>query len=104
MKVIIIGDRTLVLGCALAGVREGYVVSDIKNTREIFSRCVERTDIGIILIGAEAAGMIPEEIRNIRRNSRLIPVITVVPGVRDDKSSFSPQNQRDENVQECLIR
>lgn len=100
MKVVIIGDRTLVLGCALAGVREGYVADDINNVREVFSRSVERTDIGIILIGAEAAAMIPEEIHNAKRSLRLIPVITVVPDGRDGMSPISLQNQRDEKVQE----
>ena len=73
MKIVIIGDRTLVLGCALAGVTEGYVAGDRKTVREVFSRCIEQTDIGIILIGAEAAKMIPEEIHTAKRSSRLIP-------------------------------
>ncbi|MFH0966786.1 MAG: V-type ATP synthase subunit F [Methanobacteriota archaeon] len=100
MKIVIIGDKTIVLGCALAGIREGYVAGDINNAREFFSRCVERTDIGVILIGAEVAAMIPKEIQHAKRSSRLIPVITVVPGERDGMSPMSLQNQRDENVQE----
>ena len=104
MKIVIIGDRSLVLGFALAGVKEGFVVIDIDTVREAFSRCIERTDIGIILIGTEAATLIPEEIHNARRSSRLMPVITIVPGKRDEKSSISMQDRRDEKVQECLIR
>lgn len=104
MNVVIIGDRLLVLGCALAGVKEGYVVSDINMVRESFSRCIERTDIGIILIGAEAAAMISDEIVTARRSHRLTPVITIIPEKRDEKSPTNLQDQRDEHGQECLIR
>lgn len=104
MKIVIIGDRKFVLGCALAGIKEGYVACDINAVREVFSRCIERTDVGVILIGSEAAAMIPEEIYNARRSSHLIPVITIVPGQLCETSPVDLQNQIDENVQECHIR
>ena len=90
--------------CALAGLKEGYVTDDINNLREVFSRCMERTDIGIILIGEEAAAMIHDEIQNAKRGLHLIPVITVVPGKQGEKELMGLQDQRDKNVQECLIR
>lgn len=88
MKVVIIGDKNLVLGCALAGVKEGYEVDDLNTVREVFSRCMERNDIGIILIGAKAASMIPDEIVLVKKSSRLIPVITIVLEKQDEKVSI----------------
>jgi|GEM_PF-1032061 len=104
MKIIIIGDKKLVLGCALAGVKEGYVADDISTVREVFFRCMERTDIGIILIGEEVAEMIHDEIQNAKRSIHLIPVITVVPDISYELAQTGLQNQRDESVQEYLIK
>jgi len=100
MKVVIIGDRNLVLGCALAGVKEGYEVNDLNTVREAFSRCMERNDIGIILIGARAASLIPDEIVQVKKSSRLIPVVTVVLEKQDEKIPIGSAGPEYKKVQE----
>ena len=78
MKMYFIADNVdTEVGMRLAGV-EGVVLHERDEVRKALNQALQRQEIGVLLVTEKIAGLIPEEIREIKRN-RQVPLIVTIP-------------------------
>ena len=78
MKMYLIADNVdKEVGMSLAGV-EGVVLHERDEVRKALNQALQRQEIGVLLVTEKIAGLIPEEIREIKRN-RQVPLIVTIP-------------------------
>ncbi|MDH7594186.1 MAG: V-type ATP synthase subunit F [Methanomicrobiales archaeon] len=80
MKIAVIGEESVVRGFALAGVREGTVVSDPDGAEGAFERYQEDPSIGVIIVHDRIGLRIEERLEKARRERKAFPMIVVCPG------------------------
>jgi len=78
MQAFVIGDRDMVIGFQLVGVR-GVAVSSVDEARRALSKAVENMEIGIVIISEEFSTRMRDKIDELRL-SRTIPLIVEIPG------------------------
>ncbi len=78
MKFFLISDNIdTQIGLRLAGVK-GVVVHTKEEILPVMESLRKRKDIGILLLTEKIAGLIPDEIDEMRK-SRSLPVVTIIP-------------------------
>jgi V/A-type H+-transporting ATPase subunit F len=77
MRYFIIGDEDAVLGFGLVGVA-GAVVRNPSQAREAFSRAMEQSDIGIVIITERVADLIRPQVDQFIF-TRSFPLIVEIP-------------------------
>ena len=78
MQAFVIGDRDMVIGFQLVGVR-GVAVSSVDEAWRALSKAVENMEIGIVIISEEFSTRMRDKIDELRL-SRTIPLIVEIPG------------------------
>ncbi|MEM0217444.1 MAG: V-type ATP synthase subunit F [Candidatus Nezhaarchaeales archaeon] len=92
MKIIAIGSQDFVAGLRLAGVNEGFVVSNFQDTDEKLSALIKRGDVTLILVEESYALEIPKFYDKYLKLKQ--PIIAVIPtgkakeGARDYMSEL----------------
>ncbi|MCD6530646.1 V-type ATP synthase subunit F [Candidatus Bathyarchaeota archaeon] len=78
MQAFVIGDRDMVTGFQLVGVR-GVEVSSVEEAWHVLSKAVENVEVGIIIISEEFSTKMRDKIDTLRL-SRATPLIVEIPG------------------------
>lgn len=78
MYALVIGDRDMVTGFRLVGVK-GIVVSSVDEAWRALSKAVESVDVALIIISEEFSTKMRDNIDKLRL-SRIAPLILEVPG------------------------
>lgn len=90
MKVMVIGNPEAVLGFSLVGV-DGRAASNAAEANQILDETLESSDIGIVLITQDIAGMIASRMEDLKLHST-VPLVVEIPGpggVSPDQPSLS---------------
>ncbi len=75
MKVSVIGDKDTVMGFALTGIKDLYVVEDGEEAKQALSELMQNPDIGLVIITERYAHSLKENIRRWREEKPLYPLI-----------------------------
>ncbi len=78
MYALVIGDRDMVTGFRLVGVK-GIVVSSVDEAWRALSKAVESVDVALIIISEEFSTKMRDNIDKLRL-SRMAPLIVEAPG------------------------
>jgi len=87
MRLFVLGDEEAVLGFSLAGVR-GKVAQSPAEVREGLKKALTDEGIGILLITADAAQMVREEVDKLKIAS-VSPLILEIPSSRGATEGLS---------------
>lgn len=79
MKVVLLASRRMVLGFLLGGIHAAYTCENMEESKKIFHECLEKPEIGIILVSRSVADMIPDSIHTARTSPRMVPIVSVIP-------------------------
>lgn len=77
MRIHVIGDEKAIVGFALVGIA-GDVVTTAEEAHAALQRALQDAEVGIILITADVAQSIQEEINRLKM-SRVEPIIVEIP-------------------------
>ncbi|MDH5815971.1 MAG: V-type ATP synthase subunit F [Candidatus Nezhaarchaeota archaeon] len=77
MKIIAVGSRDFVAGLRLAGVNEGFIVSNYQDADEKLSALIKRGDVALILVEESYAFEIPRFYDKYLKLKQ--PIIAVIP-------------------------
>jgi len=78
MQAFVIGDRDMVTGFQLVGVR-GAVVSSVDEAWRALSKVIENVEVGIVIISEDFSTKMQDKINKLRL-SRTNPLIVEIPG------------------------
>jgi len=78
VQAFVIGDRDMVIGFQLVGVR-GVEVSSVEEAWRALSKAVKNVEVGVIIISEEFSTKMQDKIDELRL-SRRIPLIVEIPG------------------------
>lgn len=78
MHALVIGDRDMVTGFRLVGIK-GIVVSTVDEARRTLFKSVEDVDVAVIIIGEDFSTKIRDSIDKLRLD-RIAPLIVELPG------------------------
>ena len=95
MKLLVIGHPEAVLGFGLVGVN-GRVATTAEEANHALDEALVETDIGIILVTENVAGLIEARMDHLKMRS-MVPLVVEIPspdGVRPDKPSLSEMVMR----------
>ncbi|MEM2874770.1 MAG: V-type ATP synthase subunit F [Candidatus Hadarchaeales archaeon] len=81
-KVAVIGDRSTVIGMALAGVKIAHVHTDRDSTLAALGDFMKRGDVGLIMITHRAAEDLGAEMSQLLRSKGPFPVVMRIPDSR----------------------
>jgi V/A-type H+/Na+-transporting ATPase subunit F len=90
MKVLVIGNSEAVLGFSLVGVN-GQVATSAAEANQALDAALAATDIGIILVTQDIAGLIGARMEQLKLHST-VPLVVEIPGpagVSPDQPSLS---------------
>ena len=77
MRIHVIGDENAIVGFALVGIG-GEVATTAEEARAALERALQAEDIGILLVTADVAALMREDIDRLKM-SRVEPVIVEIP-------------------------
>jgi vacuolar-type H+-ATPase subunit F/Vma7 len=80
MKIAVIGDRHMVRGFALAGIKEGTIAESPQETLSALEHYLSLSDIGIIILWERLAADIQPFLMGLLDGNRIYPMIVTVPG------------------------
>jgi vacuolar-type H+-ATPase subunit F/Vma7 len=80
MKIAVIGDRLMVRGFTLAGIKEGTIAESSQNTLAALEHYLSLPDIGIIILWEHLAAEIQPFLMELLDGNRMYPMIVTVPG------------------------
>ena len=78
MKVVAIGHPDAALGFSLAAV-DGVVATSVEEVNHALDDALSATDVGIVLVTDDVAGLIPGRMEELRLESA-IPLVIELPG------------------------
>ncbi len=78
MRIVVIGDESVVQGFALVGV-EGEVVHTADEVRAALARWMAASDVGLVLITSDVASLVRAEVDDLKLHS-LEPLVVEIPG------------------------
>ena len=90
MKVLVIGHPEAVLGFSLVGVH-GQAATSAAEVNQAVDDALAATDVGIVLVTEDVAGLIAARMDQLRLRST-VPLVVEIPGpagVRPDQPSLS---------------
>ena len=90
MKVLVIGHPEAVLGFSLVGVH-GQAATSAAEVNQALDDALAATDVGIILVTEDVAGLITARMELLKLRST-VPLVVEIPGpagVRPDQPSLS---------------
>ncbi len=79
MKIVVVGDRDVVNGFRLAGIKYSYVVEDSWKAQEILNDIKEMNDVAIVIIPRRIAESIRDFINEWKMEKDIYPVILEIP-------------------------
>jgi vacuolar-type H+-ATPase subunit F/Vma7 len=89
MQVIAIGDEDMISGLRLAGLDRYHIINDTdagrEEVREIFSRVLKETGVGIVMLQENYAEYIEDLLSRIRKGKKMFPVVIEVPSKQGGK-------------------
>ncbi len=80
MRIAVLGDRRMVRGFALAGIRDFSIAHDPQTARETLGKWLSDPGIGIIIIPAWFRSDLQDEIRSKEGIREGYPVVIALPG------------------------
>jgi vacuolar-type H+-ATPase subunit F/Vma7 len=80
MKVAVIGDRTMVIGFGLLGVKDAKIAERPQDVEEYVRGFLGDTEIGVILLQDHLAEEIRAFLTGIQKEKRVYPIIVEIPG------------------------
>ncbi len=90
MKVLVVGNPEAVLGFSLVGV-SGKAAATAAEANQILDEALEASDVGIILVTQDVAGLIAARMDELKLHST-VPLVVEIPGpagVGPDQPSLS---------------
>ncbi|NYT05017.1 MAG: hypothetical protein GKC04_01395 [Methanomicrobiales archaeon] len=90
MKIAVIGDRYMVAGFGLAGIKIARHAASAAETRAALEECLQMPGIGVILIQDRCAAHVRQQIDENRNAAQPFPVILPVPGKEGAPAGADP--------------
>ncbi len=83
LNIVVIGDKDLLSGLRLAGIREYYLIADNQDEREQIRKALEeavkKPDTGIVVISEDYLKYVEDIVSRVKKGNTAIPVIVEVP-------------------------
>ncbi len=79
MKIVVVGNRDMVNGFQLAGIKASYEVEDAWMAKEILKDLKSAEDIAIIIISRRMANEIRDFLNDWKKEKGIYPIILEIP-------------------------
>ncbi len=83
MRILVIGDRDMVNGFQLAGVKSSYEVEDAWMAKEILKDVKTMDDVAIVIISRRMANEIRDFINDWKKEKGIYPIILEIPDKKE---------------------
>lgn len=79
MRISVLGDKDTVLGFSLTGIKDLYPVEDSEKAKEVLKEIMNDPDIGVIILSERYAVDLREDIKRLREQRPLYPIMIEIP-------------------------
>ncbi len=83
MRIIVVGDRDMVNGFQLAGIKDTYEAEDPWRVKEILNDVKDMTDVAIVIISRRMAHEIRGYINEWKKEKGIYPIILEIPDKKE---------------------
>ena len=80
MKFAIIGDKQMVIGFSLAGVKKSKIVKTSEEVKVAIEECIQDTDVGVLIIQDSFAEKSRVIMDKLQERKEVYPIIMEIPG------------------------
>ncbi len=79
MRILIVGDRDMINGFQLAGIKDSYEANDPWRVKEILNEIKDMKDVAIVIISRKMAHEIRDYLNEWKKEKGIYPIILEIP-------------------------
>ncbi len=83
MRIIVVGDRDMVNGFQLAGIKDTYEAEDPWRVKEILNDVKDMSDVAIVIMSRRIANEIRDYINDWKKEKGIYPIILEIPDKKE---------------------
>jgi len=83
MRIIVVGDRDMVNGFQLAGIKDTYEAEDPWRVKEILNDVKDMGDVAVVIISRRIAHEIRDYINEWKKEKGIYPIILEIPDKKE---------------------
>ncbi len=83
MRIIVVGDRDMVNGFQLAGIKDTYEAEDPWRVKEILNDVKDMSDVAVVIISRRIAHEIRDYINEWKKEKSIYPIILEIPDKKE---------------------
>jgi len=83
MRIIVVGDRDMVNGFQLAGIKDTYEAEDTWRVKEILNDVKDMSDVAVVIISRRIAHEIRDYINEWKKEKSIYPIILEIPDKKE---------------------
>jgi V/A-type H+-transporting ATPase subunit F len=83
MRIVVVGDRDMVNGFQLAGIKDTYEAEDPWRVKEILNEIKDMPDVAIVIISRRIAYEIRDYINEWKKEKGIYPIILEIPDKKE---------------------
>ncbi len=85
MKILVVGNKDMINGFQLAGIKDVYEANDAWKAKEILNDVKYMNDVAIVIISRRMAHEIREYLDDWKRDKGIYPIILEIPDKKEVK-------------------